>query len=218
MIKKNILLLLAATSALILPTAQASDWGGIHDFILKYTLNEKWAIYNRYESISRDDFSDTYFGLADLGLAYKFDAHWTGSAYYRQCWLQSASTGDWGTEHRPLLELNYGAKFSDIAFSNRSRLEFRIYEGDKEDDMRYRNRTRLDMPWDIVGIKPYLEEELFFTDNSDGFLDQNWLTAGVYYKWSHAKLRLGYRWQTKNNGTGSWKSKNLLATNLMFFF
>lgn len=216
MLKKLLLLLIAAT-ALNLPTAQASDWGGIHDFILKFSINEKWAIYNRYESISRDNFSDTYFGLADLGLAYKIDPHWTVSGYYRQCWAQSAVTGDWATEHRPLVELNYGNKFKDMAFSNRSRLEFRIYEGDKEDDLRYRNRTRLDMPWGVVGIKPYLEEELFFTDNAEGFLQNNWLTAGVYYKWSHAKLRVGYRWQASKVGN-SWKSKNLLATNLMFFF
>ncbi|WP_372798703.1 DUF2490 domain-containing protein [Pontiella sp.] len=214
---KKLLLLLTATSTILLPTAEASDWGGIHDYILKYSINDEWAVYNRYETISRDDFEDTYFGLIDLGLAYKLDDHWTLSGYYRQCWLQSASTGDWSTEHRPLVELNYGTKLNDIALSSRSRLEFRIYEGDKEDDMRYRNRLRADMPWDIVGIKPYLEEELFFSDNYDGFFGQNWLTAGVYYKIDHVKLRVGYRWQASKSGN-SWKSKNLLATNLMFFF
>jgi len=195
--------------------AKEGDWYGIHDFIVKYSLNEKFALYNRYELITKDNMSDSYFALADLGLAYKFHANWTASAYYRYCWIEVAD--EWEGEHRPLLELNYGVKLKDIALSNRSRLEFRIYDFDRENDVRYRNRTRADLPWGLYGIKPYFEEEFFYSDNANN-INANWLTGGLYYKWSHAKLRVGYRWWAQKLSDGSWENRNMLNTNLMFFF
>ena len=172
-------LLLAALSPLC-STAKEGDWGYAHISFLKKNLNKDWSAYTSSQVTWRDDLSDFYFAFVDAGLEYKFHPAWRIGAAYRQGWWKVQD--EWEKENRPLINLTWSQKIKGISIANRSRLEFRYYEWDKDNDLRFRNRTRIEFPWEILpgGIKPYLEEEFFYGKNSEK-IEMNWLMAGLYW-------------------------------------
>ena len=106
----------------------------------------------------------------------------------------------------------------DARISNRSRVEFRLCQWDKTNDIRYRNETRLDLPWNVLPgeIKPYFEEE-FFWGRKSGQIEMNWLTGGLYYKAGRStKLKLGYRWIAIRVGD-EWENRNQLVSGINIF-
>lgn len=204
----------------MLPLASFSvegDWGYAHNFYVAKSLNEKWSLLHRSQFALRDDMSDLFFGFADIGIGYRFHPDWRVDGVYRRNWLRPGDK--WLIEDRPLVNLTWFGKIQDTRISNRSRLEFREYRWDKTDDIRYRNETRLDLPWEVLppGIKPYFEEE-FFWGKESGEIEMNWLTGGLYCKPnSHMKLKLGYRWIAIRIGN-QWENRNQLVTALNLFF
>jgi len=211
---------LLLTLSLIVPAlghAVEGDWGSTHDLYIRKNLNEKWFLAHRSQANRRDDFSDFYFALADIGIGYRFLPGWSVEAAYRQTWLESS--GSWRTEDRPHLNLAWTGNVHDVTLYTRSRLEFREYRWDKEDDIRWRQQVRIDLPWEILpyGIKPYVEEESFWERNVGKF-DLNWLTGGLYCKlYNHMKVRLGYRWVAARVGDG-WENRNYLVTGLYLYY
>lgn len=193
------------------------DWGYAHNMYIIKSLSPKWALLHRSQFTLRDDMSDLFFGFADIGIGYKFMPGWRVDGVYRRAWIQPGEK--WLIEDRPLINLTWFGSWKEIRMSNRSRLEFREYRWDRKDDIRYRNETRIDLPWKILpgGIKPYLEEEFFWGRNSEEF-EMNWLTGGIYCKPNpHTKLKLGYRWVYVRTGDG-WENRNQLVTGLNFYF
>jgi hypothetical protein len=207
-------LLLAAPA--ITPAAEG-DWGAAHIFYVKKALAGNWSAITGAQLTWRDDMSDFYFIYADAGLAYKFHPNWIVEAVYRQGWWEISD--QWEVENRPLFNLKWIDTFDGIRIENQARLELRFYDWDKDDDLRFRNRTRMEFPWEVipVGIKPYLEEELFIGKNS-GELEMNWLMAGLYYKpTKQLKLKAGYRWIAIRAGN-QWENRNQLVTGLALIF
>jgi hypothetical protein len=193
------------------------DWGYAHNFYIKKSLSERWSVLSRSQFALRDDMSDLFFGFADVGLGYGFYPGWRFDAVYRLAWLQPAE--DWLEERRPLVNLNWFGSLGDTRVSNRSRLEFRFYDYDKDDDIRFRNETRVEFPWAVLPfeIRPYFEEEFFYGRNS-GEIEMNWLTGGLYYKPSKkVKLKVGYRW-IAIRVREQWENRNQLVTGLNLFF
>ena len=73
-------------------------------------------------------------------------------------------------------------------------------------------------PWDIVGIKPYVDEEFFISQNA-GTMNMNWLGAGLTYKATDSmSLRLGYRWVTIRLKDHSWENRNAVTTAFVLSF
>lgn len=206
--------------ALLLPLAagaKSRDWGTTHDLFVRASLNEKWSIYSSAEAILWNDFSDVFFGYVDLGVGYRFLPAWRIEAAYREARVKPAD--DWLTEHRPLVNLTWFGKIKDIRLSNRSRIEFREYTWIKKDDIRFRNRTRAELPWAVLPfeIKPYFEEEFFYGKNS-ARIEKNWLTGGLYYTApKQVKLRLAYRWIAVRSRS-EWKNINQIVTALSLSF
>lgn len=193
------------------------DWGYAHNFYVVKSLTEKWSILHRSQFALRDDMSDLFFGFADIGVGYRFHPAWRVDGVYRRNWLRPGDT--WLIEDRPLINLTWFGKVRDTRVSNRSRVEFREYRWDKTDDIRYRNETRLDFPWEVLpgAIKPYLEEE-FFWGKESGEIEMNWLTGGLYCKPGRStKLKLGYRWIRIRVGS-EWENRNQLVTAINLFF
>jgi len=193
------------------------DWGFAHNNYIIASLNDKWSVLHRSQITLRDDMSDLFFGFADIGVGYKIWPDWRLDAVYRRAWIRPGDK--WLIEDRPLLNLTWFGKIKDARISNRSRIEFRDYRWDKKDDLRYRNETRLDLPWEVLpgGIKPYFEEEFFWGRNSSE-LEMNWLTGGLYCKPDkHTKLKFGYRWVYARAGS-DWENRNQLVTGLNFYF
>lgn len=197
--------------------AEEGDWGYAHNNYVLVSLNEKWVVLHRSQLTLRDDLSDLFFGFADIGVGYKFLPGWRIDGVYRRVWIRPGEK--WLIEDRPLINLTWFGTIKDARISNRSRIEIRDYRRDKKDDLRYRNETRLDLPWEILpgGIKPYFEDEFFWGRNSGKF-EMNWLTGGLYCKPNkHTKLKLGYRWVYTRAGS-DWENRNQLVTGLNFYF
>ncbi len=211
---------LAAGLALLLAVlvrAEEGDWGYAQNFHVVKAINEQWSLLHRSNFTLRDDMGDLFLAYADLGIGYRLHPAWRIDAAYRRSWFRPGGT--WLLEDIPYFNLNWFGNLGDARLSNRSRIEFREYRYDKDDDIRLRNETRLDLPWHVLpgGIRPYFEEEFFWGRNSSR-LEMNWLTGGLYLKptpWS--KLKLGYRWVAIWTGTG-WENRNQLVSGLNLFF
>jgi len=204
--------------AVLLPLAcgaEESDWGYAHINFIKVSLAEKWSILSRSQVTFRDDFNDFYFWYADAGLAYSFSPAWRMDLAYRQA---SWNFGDeWMDEFRPMLSLDWFGKVNDIRLNNRARFEYRYFDWEREEDWRFRNRTRADFPWKIIGISPFLEEE-FFVGYNRGTVEMNWLTGGIQFKpATRVKLKAGYRWIAIRVGS-QWENRNQLLTGISLFF
>ena len=192
------------------------EWGSAHNLFIKKTINERWSILSRSLFTTRDDFDDTFFATADLGVGYSFSKKIRASVAYRHAWFRPGD--EWLEENRPLINLSIFQKWGAYRITNRSRMEFRFFDY-KDDDLRFRNELRIETPWQIPGIplKPYFEEEFFFSKNAEK-IDMNWLTAGLYYKPApRVKLKCGYRWYTQELG-GEWRNRHMLVTAMNFYY
>lgn len=169
--------------------SEEGDWGFAHNNYVIKKLTAKWSFLHRSQFALRDDMSDLFFGYADAGAGYKFHPDWRIDLVYRRVWIQLGET--WRIEDRPLINLTWFGTLGDARLTNRSRLEFREYRWDKKDDLRFRNETRLELPWSFAGLKPYFEEEFFYGWERRA-IEMNWLSAGLSFKpKSNVKLKIG---------------------------
>jgi hypothetical protein len=197
--------------------AAEGDWGYAHIFFLKKSLTENLSAITGSQLTWRDDFSEFYFTYADAGLGYRFSPNWSAGVVYRQGWWKIAD--EWEVERRPMINLTWSESWKGIRVANRARLEFRYYDWDKKDDLRFRNRTRIEFPWEVApgGIKPFVEEEIFIGKNSEK-IEMNWVMAGLYCKPAkQVKLKAGYR-LFGIRVAGEWENRNQLVTGMVVVF
>ena len=117
-----------------------------------------------------------------------------------------------------MLSLYWRGKLAGGKFSNRHRLEWRYFEGNAQDRVRYRNESVWTAPHKITSyqLTPFVEEE-FFYDITNSELNINWLTVGISKFWSkNVKWKLGYRWQAQKFND-EWKSRHVLVTGISIF-
>lgn len=166
--------------------------------------------------VSRDNMSNPFFATADIGLRYKFTPNWSTDVVYRAAWLELGE--DWRYENRPLINLNYSTNWQGYRLTHRSRVEFRIFE-EASDDIRYRSEYRIVFPHELTRfkLKPYIEEEFFYSVNAEE-VNENWLSAGFRYRLNpNTILKLGYRWQARKS-QNQWQDRNVLVTGILLFF
>ncbi len=207
-------LLLAATS-----TFAETDTGSAHNLIFKHSLDEGWYLASRNLITSRDGFDDLFFGYLDLNLGYELSKKWSIEGGYRHAWFEIGD--DWRDEYRPSGILSYKTKLGDWSFTNRHRLEYRMFESESraKDRIRYRNETRLIAPWEIgpKGMRFFVEEEFFYEFTDDQF-NFNWFTYGLRWKVRDGVVaKLGHRWQALKFGD-EWNHRHQLVTGVLFFF
>lgn len=210
------ILLVAAAGCLQAET----DTGSAHNLIVKSPLEGDWYLSSRNLLTSRDGFDDFFFGYLDLNLGHDLGDGWAIEGGYRHAWLRIGD--DWRDEFRPSAILSYRTKLGDWSFSNRSRLEYRMFESGSSanDRFRYRNETRLIAPWEFgpLDAKLFFEEEFFYEFTDDGF-NFNWVTWGLRWQLRDGVgAKLGHRWQAFRFGGGEWNHRHQLVTGLLFFF
>lgn len=195
----------------------ASDGGMSHNLLLKHSLNEKWFLISRSNTASRDHYDDTFFGYTGLGIGYNLNEHWSLRAGYRHAWIRPRD--EWLEEDRPYLEGYFADRWEGFRVSNRSRFEFRYYDFDRDDDVRFRNEIVVEAPWELtpLKLKPYVEEEVFFGFNQER-IEANWLGGGLAWRpVKGVKLKLGYRWVRQRIGE-RWINRNVIVTGVNLFF
>ena len=190
-----------------------ADTGSSHNFFYRNAIDQTRYFVGRANLVSRDGFDDFFFGYVDANIGYKLNPSWSFEAGYRHAYLELNS--GWRQEYRPHVNLAFRRKLSQWSFRNRHRLEFRYFEGDADDHIRYRNEsvwTSL-KPYTRYQLTPYVSEEFFyeFTDND---LTVNWLTVGVSKPFAgNKKWKLGYRLQSQKFG-GEWSNRHVLVTGI----
>lgn len=194
----------------------AAETGSSHNLFILDRVGDKSFFVARANLVTRDGFSDTFFGYADINLRYSLGDHWAVEAGYRQAWLELAS--GWREEYRPMFALYWRGKLGKGRFSNRNRIELRYFEGDARDRVRYRNES----VWTSVNkltsyqLTPFIEEE-FFYDLTDSELNGNWLTVGISkFFMPGVKWKLGYRLQHQKFND-KWSSRHVLVTGISLF-
>jgi hypothetical protein len=195
--------------------ARAAETGSSHNLFLLDRIDDKHFFVGRANLVTRDGFSDTFFGYVDANIRYTLDQHWSVEAGYRQAYLKIGD--DWREEYRPMLALYWRGKLGEGDFSNRNRIELRYFEGDARNRRRYRNESVWIAPrsYGRHRLTPFVEEE-FFYDITDGELNENWLTLGISKFWDKGKKwKLGYRLQSRKTG-GEWSNRHLLVTGFSF--
>lgn len=210
------LLFIILTVTILSSTVRAAETGSSHNLFYLNKLNDNSFFVGRANLATRDGFSDTFFGYVDANYRYALTGPWTVEVGYRHAFLELGN--QWREEYRPMLSLYWRGKLAGGKFSNRHRIEWRYFEGNAQDRVRYRNEsvwTSLHTITDYQ-LTPFIEEE-FFYDITNSELNTNWLTFGISKFWSKGmKWKLGYRLQSlKFNG--EWENRHTLVTGISIF-
>ena len=210
------LLFIILTVTILSSTVRAAETGSSHNLFFLNKLNDNSFFVGRANLVTRDGFSDTFFGYVDANYRYALTGPWSVEVGYRHAFLELGN--QWREEYRPMLSLYWRGKLAGGKFSNRHRIEWRYFEGNAQDRVRYRNEsvwTSLHTITDYQ-LTPFIEEE-FFYDITDSELNINWLTFGISKFWSKGmKWKLGYRLQSlKFNG--EWENRHTLVTGISIF-
>ena len=210
------LLFIILTATILSSTVRAAETGSSHNLFFLNKLNDNSFFVGRANLVTRDGFSDTFFGYVDANYRYALTGPWSVEVGYRHAFLELGN--HWREEYRPMLSLYWRGKLAEGKFSNRNRIEWRYFEGNAQDRVRYRNEsvwTSLHTITDYQ-LTPFIEEE-FFYDITNSELNINWLTFGISKFWSKGmKWKLGYRLQSlKFNG--EWENRHTLVTGISIF-
>jgi len=216
-LSRHQLLFILFTAALLSSTIRAAETGSSHNLFYLDKLSDDSFFVGRANLVTRDGFSDTFFGYVDANYRYKINKPWAVEVGYRHAFLKLNS--GWREEYRPMLSLYWRGKLADGKFSNRHRIEWRYFEGNAKDRVRYRNEsvwTSLHTITDYQ-LTPFIEEE-FFHDITNSELNINWLTFGISKYWSKSKKggikwKLGYRLQSQKFN-GKWENRHTLVTGI----
>lgn len=198
------------------------DWQYWNTESVQGKLTDNLKAYVEAEFRFGDDASKFYYQHTHLELKYKVNDWFEIAPANRQVYelyTKSTTEDDWYTEYRPMLNGTINWKWADWKFSNRARIEYRMYDINKDDVWRFRDKIVLKSPWKWtpLEINPFISGEIFITENKDGIY-RNRLYAGVGMKlFEHVKGEVFYLWQTEDKGD-EWKDTNVIGTKLKVVF
>ena len=218
--KRTKLLFIIVTATILSRTPYAAETGTSHNLFYLNKLNDTSFFVGRANLVTRDGFSDTFFGYVDANYRHKLTGPWSVEVGYRHAFLELGN--QWREEYRPMLNLYWRGKLWEGQFSNRHRIEWRYFEGNAQDRIRYRNESVWLSDHTITDFQltPFIEEE-FFYDLTDSELNINWLTFGISKYWTKdknggVKWKLGYRLQSQKFDD-EWEHRHLLVTGISIF-
>jgi len=194
----------------------ATETGSSHNLFILNKLDNDSFLVGRANLVTREGFSDTFFGYYDVNYRHKLSSPWAIEIGYRHAFLELGN--QWREEYRPMLSLYWLDKLGEGKFSNRSRIEWRSFEGTARDRVRYRNESVWQSLNTVTEYKltPFIEEE-FFYDLTDSDLNSNWITFGISKFWNkQIKWKLGYRLQS-NKFNNNWENRHMLVTGISIF-
>ncbi|NNJ90823.1 MAG: DUF2490 domain-containing protein [Gammaproteobacteria bacterium] len=215
-ISSSLLLILAVSVLPLTVSAESRDSGLSWNLLLKSKINDDWFVLSRSNIASRNDNSDYFFGYTGVSLGYQLDKIWSLRLGYRYAAIKPQN--NWLKENRPFLEAFASTKLNDYKLTSRSRLEWRKFDY-RENDIRLRQEFTLEAPMQFteLELKPYLEEEIFYSNNHQR-IEANWLGGGLAWRPEKGvKLKLGYRWNHFRLGN-KWHNRDVIVIGLNLFY
>jgi hypothetical protein len=179
-----------------------------------------WKAAFRQDFRLGDDGGNLYYEHSDLIFTYSGLAKWLDVAGGFRLVYEKDDEDVWRRENRPLIDVILKGSLFDCLVSDRNRMEYRDFEGSKEDVWRYTNKFTVKLPFEMtpLKLKPYTADEVFITLADGGDIDKNRIYFGVIMP-----LRKGidadiyYIWQASRSES-EWKDIEVLGTGLKFEF
>lgn len=224
---KRIFALVAAGLMVLSPFSMVSayedgDWQYWNTESVTGNLTENLKAYVEAEFRFGDDASEFYYQHTQLELKYEVNEWLEIAPAFREVfelYTKSTTEDDWFAEHRPMLNGTIKWKWADWKFSNRARVSYRMFDIDKDDVFRFRNKLTVKSPWKwtVLEINPWAADEIFLEEDKDGIY-RNRLYVGVGLKlMEHLKGDVFYLWQTTEKGD-DWIDYNVIGTKLKVVF
>lgn len=209
-------LLAAALFLSFSPYVMASDdfqywnWGGI-----EMMLGRRWKAGAKEGFRFENNGGSLYHYFTEIELKYILNKNFEFSVDYRH--IHEKKQEDWRREYRPHINGTLNLNWRDLAVGDRSRLEYRIWEGGNH-SWRYRNMLSVNLPfrWTRLGIRPYTADEVYY-DFDKKTIDRNRLYLGLQVKFlRHFKGEIYYMLQSTKGIR--WTDIHVLGTNLKYVF
>ena len=181
-------------------------------------LSKNWAATFEEEFRFGDNAGHLYYHHSEVGFVYKGLADWVSvGVNYRQI-FEEDSSGEWRYENRPHLNAMLSSKFFGLDVSDRSRLEYRDREVQK-DTWRYRNKVTVKLPVELTPLKlqPYFAEEVFLDLDGESF-SRNRIYSGFSLNFAkNIKGEIYYLLQSTKSDD-NWQDINVLGIALKVAF
>lgn len=153
--------------ALLAPSSSwaRDDWELWTEFRWKKPLSDRVTLQGVSSARLRDDMGEFYKHFDEIGISDKALPWLKWEGAYHFDYSERPRTQDSLTEHRPYAGLAFSAAWGPLTLENRSRAEYRRFNGSPPDDWRYRNRSKAgfelgrDRWW---RMKPFVAEEIFY--------------------------------------------------------
>jgi hypothetical protein len=212
----KILLILGLFLLLCAERAHSSDdWQYWNEFVIKHKLTQRITAHVKLEQRIVNDFGNFALHNYAPGFVYEFSKYFDFELNYK--FERVKIKKGWIDEHRleiiPIFSWQ-GAKFK---FKLRSRLEYRVIEGNER--WRWREKIKIKRDINLNGFKfsPFLSEEIFY-DLKIGEFNQNRVKAGVSKEIIHnLEFTLFYMYKS-NKLFNSWFGANVLGTEFVIRF
>ncbi|HPM42275.1 MAG TPA: DUF2490 domain-containing protein [Candidatus Omnitrophota bacterium] len=205
----------------IVPSSHAYDNG---DFQIWNTQGQEWEIGKgttltqeeewKYGDVASELFSQHY----EWGVIWGFDNRLDLGITYRQVYEKDGD--DWLSENRPYATATLKHDLWKFKFVGRNRIEYRHFDYDREDFIRYRHRSMLKLPIDFKGIKitPHISNEIFIVSNGDGFSQDRAYIGLEFDPERHFNFDIYYMAQYLKRSEDKWSYVNVLGFKLRVSF
>ena len=165
-----------------------------------------WAITTDIDYRKKED--ELNYRHYDAGLKRSFKDDWSFSLKYRHVYKKS--DGQWDlAEQRPQIQISKSIYTNFVKLSSRFRQEYRIIDGD--DLMRSRLRLRLLSNKKILGLTPFISNEIFY-DIKISRYNKNFTDLGIIFpKIARLSTSISYRYIKSYDETiQMWEDDNLI--------
>ncbi len=210
----TVLALLAAVDAHAYEDGDFQIW---HTEGQEIAVTKGWKIPVEEEFRYGGDAGELYYQHYDIGISYDVNKNLNVGAYYRQ--IYEGEKGKFKPEFRPHIDVTPKTELYGFKIENRNRLDYRLYDDNREDILQYRTRLLIRSPWKFtpLNIQPYVSDEVFVWLNG-AVLRRNRLDAGISLEFmKNVKGDIYYRLQgTKKSGR--WTDYNILGLKLKVAF
>jgi hypothetical protein len=183
-----------------------------------FKVNKDWsgAVVEQFKF--GDNAGHLYYQHTDLDFTYKSLADWIDIGFnYKQIFVEQ-SDGNWSSENRPHFNITFKGRLGSLAFSDRSRFEYRDLEY-ADDLWRYVNKLEVNLPFEFTQYKfrPYIADQVYINMDGSGF-EKNRIYAGINFELSeNFGSELCYVWQWRELNCG-WHDLDALGFQLQFRF
>jgi hypothetical protein len=154
------------------------DWQVWLDQSVGQDISENFTLRVDQSFRMNDDVSSLGAYVIQVGLQ-QHTKPWIEHGYYLR-YVRDRTGEDDLNELRPTYDLVLKWNWGKTRWANRNRFEYRIREA-RDDDFRYRNRTKLILPWKLtpLELKPYGAVELFGDDETSAHNNRVRGTLGI---------------------------------------